>query len=113
MPSRNLLICFVCAVCAPPVCPLSAGLYIKQSKEPDVGQWIDCGSDQFCSPLELSAEVDDDDLFTIQVPESSDMDGVLFVLNNMEALTHFVNAFKGMRWLLPRNLVAGSSLAHP
>ena len=45
-------------------------------------------------PLELVKTPDDDDVFTIHIPKSRDLEDINFVLDNIEALTTFVDVFE-------------------
>ena len=75
-----------------------SGLYLKRNKTQTVyaPRTTDGESVHAALPLELSSGIDDDDLFTMQVPDANELADVHFVLNNVEALTIFVDAFKGM-----------------
>ena len=69
-------------------------------------------------PLELSYYTDDDDVFTLHIPKDSELEDVYFVLDNMEALTKFVEAFRGLcvcvcrrDWMVASNTCIHTSLA--
>ena len=76
----------------------ASGLYVKRPANllhvPDARRpsLLDCPMQL---PLELSYFTDDDDVFTIHVPSASNMEDVHFVLDNMEALTAFVEVYRG------------------
>ena len=99
---------------SPSFSPLdSTGLYVKR---PQVTQRTVSGggrSSDVSPPLELSKTTDADDVFTIHIPKSKDLEDVHYVLKYVEALTVCLEEFRGVQSPWRYFYLRGPSLVPP
>ena len=78
------------------------GMYVKWLRSPASAHTLrrtSVGTDLLPGaplPLELSYWTDDDDVFTVHIPKAEELENLHFVLDNVEALTLFTEAFTGV-----------------